>query len=197
MARGETPSPSATIRVVLAGLVLLTTSWCAWVGGRAVFAHRYAAEANDAREVLDWDEALRLYQRALAIDPEFPEPYVQIGDIYRTKAAVRSDSERGQLAQRAIEAYQQSLVRNAFQSDVLLRMGMAYELTDARDKALETYQRARALDPNNAFVHQRLGIFYRHIGDEVRATQAFEKSSQLNPDDRTALLHLQEIRPRR
>src|SRR5207249_2991970 len=78
-------------RISIGIFVLLVASWCGWVGARTVLAHRYAAQAADAKEVLDWDRALRLYFRARAFDPNYPEPYARIGDIYRTQAAVRAE----------------------------------------------------------------------------------------------------------
>jgi O-antigen ligase/predicted TPR repeat methyltransferase len=191
----------ATVRICLAILVLLVAFWCAWVGGCAVLAQRYTAQATDAKEVLDWDQALRLYRRALAIDPNYPEPYARIGDIYRTEAAVRADpilrAEREQLARQAMDAYRQSLALNPLDSDVMLRLAAACELAEAKDKALEAYQHALAVDPNNSFAYMRLGIFLRHTGDDAHAAAAFERSLQLSQEDRTSLLHLEEIHPKK
>src|ERR1041385_420600 len=76
-------------RFSLGALVLLLASWCAWVGGSVFLSQRYAAQATDAKEVLDWDRALRLYHRAITVDPKFPEPYAKIGDIYRVQSEER------------------------------------------------------------------------------------------------------------
>ena len=188
-------------RLSLGVLVLLLASWCAWVGGTTVLSQRYAAQATDAKEVLDWDRALRLYQRAISVDPKYPEPYAKMGDIYRVHAALRADpaghAERLRLVQSAIDAYRQSLALSPFDSQVMLRLAAAYELAQAKDKALDTYEQALTVDPNDAFAYMRLGIFLRHIGANAQAAKAFEKSWQLSQEDRTALLNLEEIRPKR
>ena len=184
------------VKIPVAIIVLLIAAWCAWVGGCLTLSQRYAAQADDAREVLDWDRALVLYRRALALDPRYPVPYARIGDIYRTQAMLRP-STRESLAHQAIEAYRQSLALNPLQSDVLLRLAAAAELVESKDTVLEVYRRTLDIDPNNGFAYMRLGIFLRHIGDDERAAEAFEKSWLLSQQDRTALLHLQEIRSRK
>lgn len=188
-------------RIILAVVVVVIGSWCAWIGGRAVMAHRCVAQGTDAKEVLDWDQALRSFRRAINFDPKYPEPYALIGDIYRTQSAVRAGpehrAERQRLARQAVDAYCQSLALNPFQSVVMLQLAAAYELEEAMDKALATYHRALAVDPNNSFAYMRLGIFLRHIGDDAHAAEAFEKSWKLSQEDRTAQLHLGEIRPKR
>jgi tetratricopeptide (TPR) repeat protein len=142
---------------------------------------------NDAKVILHYDRALVWYRRAMALDPKFPEPYAQTGDICRTQSFFRvgdeQKEERLQLARQAIEFYDRFLALNPYQSQVLLREALAYETLGENDNALKTYQRVIDVDPNGSLNYDRLGLFYRHIGDEPRAKEAFDKANRLFSDD--------------
>jgi O-antigen ligase len=187
-------------RIALAASLLALTGIALWFGAPMARASHNNFWGNACKEVLAWDRALQFYQRAVAADPRFPEPYARMGDVYRARSALQAraadEANRKSLARQAIQAYQRSLELNPYQSEVMLRLAHAYELAGDNDSALKTYYRALAVDPNNAFSYQRLGIFYRHMGEDELAAEAFEKSDALGSQDQIAIINIEDIRRR-
>jgi O-antigen ligase len=184
------------------GLVLVGVSlFGAWKVGCAALAFRYAAKGEDAKEILEWDLALDYYQRAIALDPSFSEPYAKSGDILRSQSEWRlgpeKKEERRQLAQKAVDFFQLALSQNPYQSEVLLRLASAYQLLSETNLARQTFERARKVDPKSSLVYLRMGLFYRRLGEEDKAAETFRKSEELNPGgDDISRLNLEEILPR-
>ncbi len=178
-------------KYALATALVLVTAAGAWLVVPTALAARHVFVGTDYKEVLDWNRALAHFQRAIKLDPKYPEPYAKIGDIYRVQAEFRRDparqNERVDLARKAIESYRQSLRQNPRQADVVLRLAYAQELAEDMEAAQKAYDQALALDPSSALVYQRLGFFYRKLGDEKRAEAAFTKSLNLSPDNTTRL----------
>lgn len=188
-------------RYALGCLLLLVCFTGSWFVGRTALAYHYDSLGNDAKAILHYDQALVWYRRAMALDPKFPDPYAQTGEIYRTQSFFRvgdeKKEERRQLARQAVEFYDRFLALNPYHSPVLLQEALAYETMGENDNALKTYQRAINVDPNGSFNYDRLGLFYRHIGDEPHAKEAFDKANSLHSDEINAfnLFELQRSGP--
>lgn len=186
-------------RIALAASIVVLVAVSLRFGIPTVQASRADTWGNAYKEVLDWDQALDSYQRAIAADPKFPEPYAKIGDVYRSRSALagattEEHASKRELAQHAIAAYEQSLRLNEYQSEVMLRLASAFELAGDDSSALRTYKRALAVDPNNAFNYLRLAIFYRRLGAEQLAVEAFARSSQLGESDQISVINIEDIR---
>lgn len=182
------------------GLVLLAACAAAvWFVAPTWLAVGYANKGWEAKQVLHWDEALRLYAKAAGLDPKYPEPLARMGDIYRSKGQWRDPSrvdEKQQLLRQALEAYDHALLLNPFDSDVVLRKAHAYELLQENENALKCYLQALEVDPNNAFTFLQLGRFYFKQGDEVKAAEALKRSRELDistPDNANALEELKRL----
>jgi O-antigen ligase len=146
--------------------------------------HRYS-QGNDHKAGIDWDTALKLYDRAMHFDPLFPQPYSASGQVYLAKARMKrpnQEADRRELLQKAIRRFQESLVRNPRQTLVLLHLAEAYEMLGDRNQALLTYQQTAALDPKCAFLHLRMGKFFERGGDEERAAAAYQECNRLHGD---------------
>lgn len=185
------------LKYALASALVLAVAVGAWLLVPTALAARHVFVGTDYKEVLDWNRALAHFQRAIELDPKNPEPYAKSGDIYRVQAEFRRDparqTERLDLARKAIEYYRQSLRQNPRQPQILLRVADAQEEAGEMEAAQQAYDRALALDPNSALVYQRLGFFYRRLGDLKRAEAALQKSQKLWPDS-TAHLNLIDLR---
>ncbi|TLY21862.1 MAG: tetratricopeptide repeat protein, partial [Nitrospirae bacterium] len=85
------------------------------------------------------DEAIEDCQRAIAVDPDFGNPYNDIGAYL---------IEKGQLDD-AIEWLEKATRAKRYESPAFphLNMGRVYEKKREWDKALECYQRALRINP--------------------------------------------------
>jgi O-antigen ligase len=167
------------------------------IGARLSLGSRYTERGYEAGQSFEWEDAHIFYQRALRYDPGNPETHAQIGDAYRMESAQADTPEeqpdRQRLALLAVDAYQQSLRLNPFQSEVMLRLAAACELAGDDSAALRAYNEAMTVDPNNAFNWLQLGTFYRRMGETARAVEALKRSARLNNVDPIATTYLEEI----
>ena len=189
--RSRTEMPRA-VRIVLALALLAVTA----TGLRAALGISLASRnmflGTSFKEVNAWDTALGYFTRAVKWDPKSPELWARIGDVYRVRSALRVDNPQGteqqDLAARAQSAYLQSVALNPYESEVWLRLAIAYELAGEIAQARSCYDQALAVDPNNVFSFLRLGIFLLRNGDELAGAAALHRSAQLGSVDAVELL---------
>ena len=170
-------------RIALGIALLLLTGVSAWVIVRSTQALRYTQEGEHYKEFLEWDEALYLFDQAVKWDPNYPNPWFKIGDVYRSRSLWLRDparaEERKELARDAVSYYDDALGLNPYLSEVWLRRGRALEQAGEPDTALKSYLRSVEMDPQNAFNWRILGQAYRSRGDTNDAIAAFGKSFEL------------------
>jgi O-antigen ligase len=164
----------------------------------AARAVRYADRGTLERSTLNWTKAIEYYEKALQLDPKYLRPRIQIGDIYmrlaRFRVAEDKQAERLGFARAAIDQYEAAFELNRVRSDVLVKMGAAYEMAGELEKAERASRRAVEVDPNSYSAHSQLALFLRRQGQEAEALRAFEMVSKLyhNPFAVWNIIDLQE-----
>jgi tetratricopeptide (TPR) repeat protein len=129
-----------------------------------------------------YDEALRLYQRVSALQPDDPMPFEKVARIY----------ERTGLLTEAVQSFMQGAEMQLKSHDV--------------DRAIDDFNNALLLTPENQTVHTRLAMIYDKLGrkdeavaeylataslmqasgDSAKATQVVQYSLQLSPNNNDA-----------
>jgi tetratricopeptide (TPR) repeat protein len=130
-------------------------------------------------QIKQYDEALRLYQRVSALQPDDPMPFEKIARIY----------ERTGLLSEAVQSFMQGAEMQLKGHDV--------------DRAIDDFNNALLLTPENQTVHTRLAMIYDKLGrkdeavaeylataalmqaggDSAKATQVVQYSLQLSPNN--------------
>jgi tetratricopeptide (TPR) repeat protein len=133
-------------------------------------------------QLKQYDEALRLYQRVSALQPDDPMPFEKIARIY----------ERTGLLNEAVQSFMQGAEMQLKIHDV--------------DRAVDDFNNALLLTPENQTVHTRLAMIYDKLGrkdeavaeylataalmqtggDSAKATQVVQYSLQLSPNNAEA-----------
>ena len=95
------------------------------------------------------DEAIEECHRAIEVDPDFGNPYNDIGAYL---------IEKGQFDE-AIPWFERAMKANRYESPAFphLNLGRVYERKGEWDQALESYKKALALNPNYALAKRALG----------------------------------------
>lgn len=185
----------------LATALIALAVFFGWTGVRTTLASHDVWTGNEARQAFAWDDALTHYARALRLDPRAPAAYAELGELYRLRSALAETEgqpdTRDRYAREAVAAFEQSLRLNPYDSDILLRLGSAYELADQPAPARHAYERALQLDPNNGFAYVRLGVFCDRHHEREAAIVAFTKALELVQNDRgTVRLYLKALGPK-
>ena len=144
-------------------------------------AFHFAEKGESAKWDINYEEAFADYQRASVLDPNYPKPHIDTGEIYLSSARWRMlparQAERRELAHKAIQSFERALALNPTLAYVLVSKARAHELAGEDDLALKTYQKAIEVAPFNAYAHHTLGAFYRDRGEDQKALEAFEKAN--------------------
>ena len=110
----------------------------------------------DLRVQGKYQEANRLYDKILRIDPNNVKALIGKGDIL--------DSENKD--QEAIEYYDKALAIDPNNVDALHSKGFIFEMQDKYNKSLECYNRILRIDPNNTEAQNRKQEISKDISEE-------------------------------
>lgn len=118
------------------------------------------------------EEAIGLYEQALALDPQEVEAYVALGEAYRSRG-------EWEVAAQALEQAARLAPEDA---DVYRVLGDVYlawnERPTSRVGAIQAYRHAIELRPDNPGLSAGLGDAYRALGDVEGACQAYARAAQ-------------------
>ncbi|MSU59276.1 MAG: tetratricopeptide repeat protein [Pedosphaera sp.] len=170
-----------------------TTSWAqikVWRDSQALFEH---ARAVTERNYLAWtvlggflgregklDEALRYYETALAMQPDYPGGLTGIGNIYEK----RGDYEK------ALSFHDRALLGGPFDPEVVNGRAAVLARLGRFAEAETGFQEALKLRPDYSDAIFNLGSILQRQGRLAEAQGCFEKSIALMPQSTNALFAL-------
>ena len=132
-----------------------------------------------------WKAAAQ-FRASTQLDPNYPEPYKALGDLFL--AAPR------RLFDQAVEAYAKAIDLRPFFADAHVGLGDAKAAKGDVDGAVTAYQRALVHNPMNPRVHMSLGkIYYAEKNLYYESVNAFKKAIELDPRFIDAHMGLGEV----
>lgn len=144
--------------------------------------------ASENRE--DTEDAIKVLEEAVAIDPNFAEAYAQLARGYNTMAfKYSSNSERKRLHENAEVAIEKALALNPNLAEGHFARGLILWTNTKgfpHEQAIQSYKRAIAIDPNSDETHHQLSVVYAHIGLVDEAQQSLKKALEINPNNTMA-----------
>lgn len=143
-------------------------------------AEYYAPELADVHflrgmiftEILRFDEAKSAYEKVLALDPDYPGCWLNLGNTAFRKGKIRE----------ALKCYKKEK-KFSTRSSIMLQIGRVYTELGKVDSALQAYQQAIALDSSYATTYMRLGQIYKDDGELEKALEYSRKGLNLDPDN--------------
>lgn len=123
------------------------------------------------------EEAIRHYEAAAEIDPDYMHPHFNLGTIFRRE---------GQLG-KAVEEFKVAIRLRPNYAISYYQLGVTFEKQGKIDDAVGQYLKSVELDPENAPAHRQLGIILQRQGRSAEAADHYIQALALNPKD--AALH--------
>ena len=139
---------------------------------------RYLADRNTLE---DLDQALRLYQQAIAIDPNYAAAYARLAYCYARRVSSGIDTDGAGYAN-ARSAAERAIALDPRLPEGYLALGVArlqYELN--WQAAAELIEKARALDPNNTLMFELAGHLTQATGSLHESIVNFRHASERDP----------------
>ncbi|HEV8714537.1 MAG TPA: tetratricopeptide repeat protein [Candidatus Binatia bacterium] len=125
-------------------------------------------------------QARQMFEKALALDPQYAEPYAWLSRIYWVEWVERSNVDPQPL-ERALALAQQALTLDDSLPVAHSRLGMVYALKQQYDQAIAEGERAIALDPNNADSYAFQAEVLYWAGRPEEALRMVAQAMRLNP----------------
>jgi serine/threonine protein kinase/tetratricopeptide (TPR) repeat protein len=125
------------------------------------------------------DRAISLFEKALAIDPEYAEAWAGLGGAYQLKGAFLNLPE---LLEKAIECERRALALDPELADAHTWLGAAQLALGRADEAVASLQRAIELEPGQARPWATLArAHWIGRGDLRQGVAALERAVAINP----------------
>ncbi len=125
-------------------------------------------------------QARQMYEKALALDPQYAEAYASLSGTYYVEWLWRW-SQDPQILEQALALAQKAVTLGDSLPSAHGQLGMVYALKQQYDQALAESTRAVALDPNSADAHARQAEVLNFVGRPEEALRSVEQAMRLNP----------------
>jgi len=126
------------------------------------------------------EEAVGLYNLALATSPDHPDAHFNLGNVHR----------RGNQLALAASHYQECLRANPRHGSAAFNLGLIYAAVGDMPATVECYRTVVRLEPGNAEGYSRLGDALVRSGKLADGIVSFRTAAQLQPDQPRHLYNL-------
>lgn len=179
-----------------------------WLDSFNIAAYRHLCRAYE--EQGDYNQAIDIYNKLIAMAPNMPDLYSNLANIYYIKGEFDLAISNYQTAitlnpnkswtsviaqtmgfvyqenksdpDAAISAYQTAYVLTPEDIDIYVNLGSAFYDKEDYNNALAVYRQALELQPHNAKIHCNLGFLYWGKGDTEEAIKSYELAIKYNPN---------------
>jgi eukaryotic-like serine/threonine-protein kinase len=142
----------------------------------------------------DNETAIKLFEQAVAADPNFAAAYAELARAYSIKARFFAPvPEKKKLNEEAEVDVEKSLALDPNLAEGYFARGLILWTPYKRfphEQAVQAYKRALELNPNLDEAHHQLGFVYLHIGLLDKGQREIEKALAINPGNTLARYRL-------
>jgi TolB-like protein/Flp pilus assembly protein TadD len=125
--------------------------------------------------------ARRLLEETIALDPEFPAAYWNLGATHWMDILRKSSKSPKESLKRAFNLTKKALALDDSDPGAHSMLGWLYTMARQHDKGIAECDRAIALAPNSASAHIWMGYALRYAGRHEEAVRYSERAIRLNP----------------
>ena len=132
------------------------------------------------KELGQLDVAIKSFEKALAIKPDYTEVNYNLGLTFQ---------ELGML-EAAVKRYEKAVVVKPDYAEAHNNLGVTFKELDQLDAAIGCYEKALAIKPDYAEAHNNLGIAFLELGQLEASVECYEKTLAIQPDYADAYYNL-------
>jgi adenylate cyclase len=176
-----------TMKVITALQVKLTDGELARLSARGTEDLQAYLKLLQAREIFFTvtkegnARARQMLEEVIAVDPEFPAPYITLGATHFMDIRIGSSKSPKESLKRAFEFIRKAIALDDSQPVAHSLLGFLYVMTRQHDNGLAESERAIGLAPNSADAHTFMGIALTFAGRHEEAVRYSEQALRLNP----------------
>jgi tetratricopeptide (TPR) repeat protein len=125
-------------------------------------------------------EAQNLYNKILAIDPNYVDAHNNLGAIFKE---LREN-------QKAISCFEKAIAINPNYADAHNNLGIIFKELGENQKTISCFEKAIAINPNYTDAYYNLGIIFKELSENHKAKECYEKAIKIDPNYVNALNNL-------
>jgi adenylate cyclase len=125
--------------------------------------------------------AKKLLEEAIALDPEYPGPYIGLAKTYGMDVFLGGTESPAQSMAKAFELVQKAISLDKTNEAAYSVLSWLYSIKKQYDKAIAESERAVSLNPNSAESYMRLGLILAYAGRAEEGIPYMQKALRLNP----------------
>jgi TolB-like protein len=126
-------------------------------------------------------EGRRLFEEAIALDPEYAHAYIDLGVTYWMDILLQSTKSPRDSLKRAFECITKAIALDDSNPSAHIQLGFLYGMTKQYDKAIAECERAITIAPNLANGHIWMSMVLTYAGKHEEAVQYAEQGLRLDP----------------
>lgn len=128
-------------------------------------------------------EAQALFEQAIALDPQYAEPYARLAQIYGLRAQFNWVEDEIKVYQKSLQLAEKAVALNP--NLPFAHWGLAQILSRPAfrqyERAIKELELAITIDPDYADAYASLGLYHAFIGKAEKTVAYVEKAMQINP----------------
>jgi tetratricopeptide (TPR) repeat protein len=129
------------------------------------------------------DQALRYFNRAIELDPEFGSAYAGLAYTYAIQLLLGASEDKEDDLQRGVHAADTALGIDQNDPFAHFARGRISIFKGDHEKAVAEFERAISLNPNYALAHFGLAHGLWHVGRPAEALPHHDEAIRLSPND--------------
>ena len=126
-------------------------------------------------------QAKKLLEEAIALDPEYPGPYIGLAKTYAMDVFLGKTVSSEQSLARAFEFAQKAISLDNTNGAAYSVLSWLYATKRQYEKAIAESERAVSLNPNSAESYMRLGVVLAYAGRAEEGIPYMQNALRLNP----------------
>ncbi|MCP5365903.1 MAG: tetratricopeptide repeat protein [Hyphomicrobiales bacterium] len=129
------------------------------------------------------DRAQNLFQKAIALDPEYAEAYAHLAQVFSLKAEFNMVEDVDGAYRRSLELAEKAIALNPDLPYAHWSLGRTLSRPAFKqfDRAIREAETAVTLDPNFADGYASLGVYYAFAGQAEKSEALIRKAMRVNP----------------
>jgi len=143
----------------------------------------YGSEALRLESAGKLDEAIKLYQKVVQINPNLFEGHYNLAVVLLKQG--KTDE--------ALKEFIKASEINPSSPDTYNNIGNIYIINKNYEKAINCYEKAISHNPNNPFFYNNLGVLHMMLGSKEQAIKNFRKAIELDPKYESPKKNLQKL----
>lgn len=143
------------------------------------YKNAYLLLGNAYNYLKDYEKSILYYQKALELDPDYPDAQNNLGITYREAGRFYGE-QKGNLL-KALEYLEKAYQLRPKEYETVRLLGVAYGISNNGRKAVEYFEKGIELQPNNADAWFDLGTAYMSVNNLRKGQEAVDMAESIKP----------------